>query len=156
MFKVNRDEMVERAQSFLDRNRLLENELDQLKGRLASSTGSDLVAMAESINGVNVLAERLDGVDPKALREIVDQLKQKLGSAVIVLATVSDDKVSIAVGVTKDVINRVKAGDLVNHVASQVGGKGGGRPDMAMAGGNNPEALMPALATVKDWVTGKL
>ncbi len=156
MLKGNRDELVERAQSLLDRNRLLEKELDQLKGRLASSTGSDLVAMAESINGVNVLAERLDGVDPKALREIVDQLKQKLGSAVIVLATVSDDKVSIAVGVTKDVINRVKAGDLVNHVASQVGGKGGGRPDMAMAGGNNPEALMPALATVKDWVTGKL
>ena len=105
---------------------------------------------------MKVLAARIDGGDARALRDTVDQLKQKLGTAAIVLATVSGDKVSLAAGVTKDTIGRVKAGDLVNHVAMQVGGKGGGRPDMAMAGGSDPAALEGALASVSDWVRGKV
>ena len=99
-----------------------------------------------------VLAARLDGADAKALRNTVDQLKQKLGSAAIVLATVSENKVSLVAGVSKDATDRIKAGELVNHVASQVGGKGGGRPDMATAGGNDPAALDGALTSVLEWV----
>jgi len=102
------------------------------------------------------LAAKLDGTDAKALRDIVDQLKQKLGTAAIVLATVNGDKVSLAAGVTRDATNRVKAGELVNHVATQVGGKGGGRPDMAMAGGNDPAAVDGALASVTEWVRSKV
>jgi len=156
LLKGGRDDVVERVQQLFERNRQLEKELDQLKGKLASSAGSDLAGQAEDINGIKVLAARIDGGDAKALRDIVDQLKQKLGTAVIILATVSGDKVSLAAGVTKDTIDRVKAGDLVNHVATQVGGKGGGRPDMAMAGGNNPAALDVALASVSDWVRDKV
>jgi len=155
LLKGGRDDVVERVQQMVERNRQLEKELEQLKAKLASSAGSDLAAQAEDINGMKVLAARLEGTDAKALRDIVDQLKQKLGTAAIVLATVSGDKVSLAAGVTKDTMGRVKAGDLVNHVASQVGGKGGGRPDMAMAGGNDPAALDGALASVTEWVKSK-
>ena len=156
LLKGGRDDVVERVQQLFERNRQLEKELEQLKSKLASSAGSDLAGQAEDINGVKVLAARIDGGDARALRDIVDQLKQKLGTAAIVLATVSGDKVSLAAGVTKDTIGRVKAGDLVNHVAMQVGGKGGGRPDMAMAGGSDPAALEGALASVSDWVRGKV
>ena len=104
------------------------------------------------VAGIKVLAARLDGADPKSLRDTMDQLKDKLGSAVILLATVSGGKVSLVAGVTKDQTGRVKAGDLVNAVAQQVGGKGGGRPDMAMAGGSQPENLDAALASVVEWV----
>jgi len=156
LLKGAREDVVERVQQMLERNRQLEKELEQVKGKLASSAGSDLASQAEEINGIRVLAARLDGSDAKALRDIVDQLKQKLGTAAIVLATASGDKVSLAAGVTKDAIGRIKAGELVNHVAIQVGGKGGGRPDMAMAGGNNPAALDGALASVSDWVKSKV
>jgi alanyl-tRNA synthetase len=156
LLKGSRDEIAERVQQMVERNRLLEKELEQLKGKLASSAGSDLAGQARDINGIKVLATRLDGTDAKALRDIVDQLKQKLGTAAIVLGTVNGDKVSLAAGVTKDIMDRVKAGELVNHVAVQVGGKGGGRPDMAMAGGNDPAALAGALASVADWVAEKL
>jgi alanyl-tRNA synthetase len=156
LLKGGRDDVVERAQQLLERNRQLEKELEQLQGKLASSAGSDLASAAEDISGVKVLAARLDGGDAKALRDTVDQLKQKLGTAAIVLATVNGDKVNLAAGVTKDTTDRIKAGDLVNHVAVQVGGKGGGRPDMAMAGGNDPAALDNALASVADWVRDRL
>jgi len=156
MLKGGRDDIVERVQQMLERNRQLEKELDQLKGKLASSAGSDLAAQAEDINGIKVLAAKLQDTDARALRDIVDQLKQKLGTAAIVLATVNGDKVSLAAGVTKDATDRIKAGELVNHVACQVGGKGGGRPDMAMAGGNDPAAVDGALASVAAWVAERL
>ena len=115
-----------------------------------------MLAEAQDVGGIKVLAKMLDGADPKTLRDTVDQLKNKLGSAALVLATVQDSKVSLVAGVTKDSTDRIKAGDLVNFVAQQVGGKGGGRPDMAQAGGNDPSALPKALAAVPDWVRQKL
>ncbi|MCW8904759.1 DHHA1 domain-containing protein, partial [Sedimenticola sp.] len=118
--------------------------------------GSDLAGSAVEVAGVKVLAAKLDGVDPKALRDTMDQLKNKLGSAVILLAAVSGEKVSLVAGVTKDQIPTLKAGDLVKFVAEQVGGKGGGRPDMAQAGGSDPAALPGALASVEGWVRESL
>ncbi len=156
MLKGSRDDVVNRVEQVLQRNRQLEKELDQLKAKLASSAGSDLAGQAIEVSGIKLLAARLDGADPKSLRDTVDQLKQKLGTAAIVLAAVNDEKVSLTAGVTKDATDRIKAGELVNHVASQVGGKGGGRPDMAQAGGNDPARLDEALASVKAWVTNKV
>ncbi len=154
--KSGRENLTERVDAMLDKNRQMEKELEQLKSKLASNSGNELSDQAVDINGVKVLAAKLDNVDPKALREIVDQLKNKLGSAAIVLATVNGDNVSLVAGVSKDQTDRIKAGELVNVVAIQVGGKGGGRPDMAQAGGNNPAALDTALAGVADWVQEKL
>jgi len=119
---------------------------------MASNQGSDLAGQAVEIDGVKVLAARMDGADSRVLRDTLDQLKNKLGSAAVVLATVDGDKISLVAGVTKDQTARLKAGELVNAVATQVGGKGGGRPDMAQAGGNNPAALDAALASVENWV----
>ncbi|MDH5651361.1 MAG: alanine--tRNA ligase [Gammaproteobacteria bacterium] len=152
MLKGSRESAQDRVRQMLDRNRQLEKELEQLKAKLAGAQGSDLAGQAQDINGTNVLAARLDGVDPKSLRTTMDKLKDKLGTAVVVLATVAEDKVSLVVGVSKDRTDRIKAGELVNMVAQQVGGKGGGRPDMAQAGGNQPENLDTALASVSDWV----
>jgi alanyl-tRNA synthetase len=154
--KAGREELEEKVTQLVESNRRLEKELEQLKSKLASSAGSDLAADAVEVNGVKVLAAKLDGADPKSLRDTMDQLKNKLGSAVIVLATVSGDKVSLVAGVTKEQTDKVKAGDLVKMVAEQVGGKGGGRPDMAQAGGNRPEALEGALASVEPWVRDQL
>jgi alanyl-tRNA synthetase len=146
----------ERVAQLLERTRSLEKELDRLKGKLASSQGDDLVNQAVDIQGVKVLAAQLEAADPKGLRDTLDQLKNKLGSSAIVLATVQGDKVSLVAGVSKDQTQAIKAGELVNVVAQQVGGKGGGRPDMAQAGGNQPQALPAALASVPDWVREKL
>jgi alanyl-tRNA synthetase len=154
--KGNRGDADEKVGQLLEKNRRLERELQQLKGKLASSQGSDLAGQAVEINGIKVLAARLEGADSKTLRDTLDQLKNKLGSAAVVLGTVNDNKVSIVAGVTKDQTGRIKAGELVNAVASQVGGKGGGRPDMAQAGGNQPENLDAALKSVPDWVTEQL
>ncbi len=156
LVKGGRDDLEEKVQQVLERSRKLEKELDQLKGKLASQQGSDLAAQAVEIDGLKVLAARLDGADAKALRETVDQLKNKLGSAAVVLAVVDGDKVSLVAGVTKDYTDRVKAGELVNVVAQHVGGRGGGRPDMAQAGGNNPAALDAALQAVPEWVRAQL
>ncbi|MBU0499637.1 MAG: alanine--tRNA ligase [Gammaproteobacteria bacterium] len=156
LIKSSRDDLDDKLAQVLDRSRRLEKELDQLKSKLASSQGSDLAGQAIEIDGFKLLAATLDGVDPKALRETLDQLKNKLGSAVILLAAVGDDKVSLIAGVTSDLISRFKAGDLVKAVAEQVGGKGGGRPDMAQAGGNDPAALPGALASVEGWVRERL
>jgi len=152
LVKGSEENINDKVKQLLESNRQLEKQLEQLKSKMASSQGSDLAGQATEINGIKVLAARLDGVDGKSLRDTVDQLKNKLGSAAIVLAAVNDDKISLVAGVTQDQIQKIKAGDLVNVVAQQVGGKGGGRPDMAMAGGNNPAALDAALAGVPDWV----
>jgi alanyl-tRNA synthetase len=136
--------------------RTLEKEAEQLKGKLASSQGTDLLSAAQDIGGLKVLAATLNA-DAKTLRDTVDQLKNKLGSAAVVLASVSEDgKVSLVAGVTADWTQRIRAGELVNFVASQVGGKGGGRPDMAQAGGTDPAALPAALAAVPSWVKTQL
>ena len=156
LVKAGRDDVESKVNQLLRRNKELEKELEKLQGQLASSRGGDLASQAQDIEGIKVLAARLDGVDPKSLRDTMDQLKNKLGSAAVVLATVQGDKVSLVAGVTKDQTDRVKAGNLVNVVAEQVGGKGGGRPDMAMAGGNNPAALDAALRAVPDWVRQQL
>ena len=156
LVKGGRDNVDDKVRQLLDRTRKLEIELEQIKGKLASSAGSDLAERAQNINGIKVLAERLDGADAKSLRDIVDQLKNKLGSAAVVLATVTDGKVSVVAGVTPDYMARIKAGDLVNVVAQQVGGKGGGRADMAQAGGNDPAGLDNALKGVSDWVREQL
>jgi len=156
MIKANRDSVVERVEQLLTRSRDMEKELDQLKSKLASSAGADLASQAIEVKGVKVLAHAFEGLDSKSLRTTLDQLKDKLGTAIIVLGNVEGDKVSLAAGVTQDTMSRVKAGELVNFVAQQVGGKGGGRPDMAQAGGNNPAGLQAALASVPNWVDAKL
>ena len=128
----------------------------QLKGKLASSQGDDLVAQAVDVKGIKVLAARLEGADAKALRDTMDKLKDKLKSAAIVLATVDGAKVQLAAGVTADSMGKLKAGDLVNFVAQQVGGKGGGKPDMAMAGGTDASKLAGALKSVQGWVADRV
>ena len=145
-------EVPARLTQVLDQVRSLEKELAALKGRLASSQGDDLLASAVDVKGIKVLAAMLEGADAKALRDTMDKLKDKLKTAAIVLATVEGGKVQIAAGVTNDSIGKLKAGELVNFVAQQVGGKGGGKPDMAMAGGTDPSKLAGALASVQAWV----
>jgi alanyl-tRNA synthetase len=154
--KVIRAEIPARVNALLDQTRRLERELAALKGKLASVKGDDLANLALDINGIKVLATILEGADANTLRETMDKLKDKLKSAVIVLASVNDGKVSIAAGVTSDLISKVKAGELVNFVAQQVGGKGGGKPDMAMAGGTDASHLPQALASVEGWISSKL
>lgn len=140
----------------INRSKILEKEVSQLKQELAAQAGSDLVSNTIDINGVKVLIADLDGVETKALRGMVDELKNKMQSGIIMLATANDGKVGLISGVTKDLIGQVKAGELVNMVALQVGGKGGGRPDMAQAGGSQPENITSALASVQPWLTEKL
>ncbi len=154
--KASPQDLEAKLAATLDQLKSLEKELAQVKGKLASSQGSDLASAAADIAGVKVLATLLEGADSKALRDTMDQLKSKLGSAAIVLATVEDGKVQLAAGITANLTAKVKAGDLVNYVALQVGGKGGGRPDFAMAGGTEAAGLAAALASVADWVAHKL
>jgi len=156
MTKGSLENIEEKVGQLLERNRKLEKELEKLKGQMASRQGGDLASEAVDINGIKVLASRLDGADAKTLRDTVDQLKNKLGSAAIVLAAVEDGKVRLVAGVTADRMAKIKAGDLVNVVAEQVGGKGGGRPDMAQAGGNDPAKLDAALKSVPEWVRAHL
>ncbi|NMG29750.1 alanine--tRNA ligase [Aromatoleum evansii] len=156
LLKAQPDEVAERVAAVLDNVRALEKELARLKSKLAASQGDDLVAQATDVKGIKVLAAMLDGADVPTLRETMDKLKDKLKSAAIVLASTADGKVSLIAGVTADQTAKVKAGELVNFVAQQVGGKGGGRPDMAQAGGTEPSKLPAALAGVADWVAGKL
>ncbi|QEA37943.1 alanine--tRNA ligase [Pistricoccus aurantiacus] len=152
------EQVEERVESLAERNRRLEKELERLKAKLASAAGSDLLAETREIAGVRLLTKQLEGVSGKELRGVLDQLKSKLGSGVIVLGVVDREasKVNLIAGVTNDLVDRLKAGDLVRHVASQVGGKGGGRADMAQAGGSDPQALPRALASVPAWVKATL
>jgi alanyl-tRNA synthetase len=154
--KSKPDELAVKVQQLADNNRALEKQLEQLKSKMASSAGSDLASQAVELAGVKVLIANVEGFNSKSLRDTVDQLKNKLGSSVVLLASVAEGKVSLVAGVSKDLTDRVKAGDLVNMVALQVGGKGGGRPDMAMAGGTVPDAVPAALESVKPWLIEKL
>ncbi len=156
LLKTDPAQSVEKVEQLLDKSKQLEKQIHQLQSKLASSQGSDLASNAEDVNGVKLLVAKLEGVEPKALRDMQDQLKNKLGSSIVVLGIAGDDKVSLIAGVSKDLISKVKAGDLIKMVAEQVGGKGGGRPDMAQAGGKDPAALPAALDSVKPWVLDKL
>jgi alanyl-tRNA synthetase len=150
--KVTPAEVPARVAAALDQVRALEKEVAALKGKLASAQGDELLAQAVDVRGLKVLAAVLQGADARALRETMDKLKDKLKTAAIVLAVVEGGRVSLAAGVTGDSVGKVKAGDLVNFVAQQVGGKGGGKPDLAMAGGTDAAALPQALASVAGWV----
>jgi alanyl-tRNA synthetase len=150
--KATPAELPARLGAVLDQVRALEKEIAALKGKLASAQGDELLAQAVDVKGLKVLAAVLQGADAKTLRDTLDKLKDKLKTAAIVLAVVDGGKVQLAAGVTHDSIGRVKAGELVNFVAQQVGGKGGGKPDMAMAGGTDPARLVDALASVAGWV----
>ncbi len=154
--KAPTGELANKVAQLSDHAKALEKELARLKSKMATSQGDDLTSQAIEINGVKVLSAMLEGADANALRETMDKLKDKLKTAAIVLASVNDGKVSLAAGVTQDLINRVKAGDLVNFVAQQIGGKGGGKPDLAMAGGSDASALPKSLASVSDWVKEKI
>ncbi len=154
--KAPLQELPAKIAQVMDNVKALEKELARLKSKLAAAQGDDLAGQAMDVAGTRVLAARLDGADANALRETMDKLKDKLKSAAIVLASVSDGRVSLAAGITADLTGKLKAGDLVNFVARQVGGKGGGRPDMAMAGGSDPAQLPQALASVAGWVKERL
>jgi alanyl-tRNA synthetase len=156
LLKAPSSELTQKIAQVQDNVKALEKELARLKSKLASSQGDDLSAQAVDVKGIKVLAAAMEGADAKSLRETLDKLKDKLGSAVIVLGAVEGGKVQLAAGVTADATSKVKAGDLVNYVAQQVGGKGGGRPDMAMAGGTDPARLPAALASVKSWAEQRL
>ena len=155
ILKTHPGDLVNRVAQLQDALRQAERELEKVNSKFAASQGDELANQAIDVNGIKVLAARLDGADSQVLRETMDALKAKLKTAAIVLASVQGDKVSVIAGVTADSITKVKAGDLVNFVAQQVGGKGGGKPEMAMAGGNDPSKLSAALASVKDWVASK-
>ncbi|NYT57456.1 alanine--tRNA ligase [Alcaligenaceae bacterium] len=157
LLKTQPAELVERIALMQNQAKILERDLDRLKSKLAASAGNDLASQAVALQGdAKLLVASLSGVDPKALRGMIDQLKDKLKSAVVLLAAVADDKISLAAGVTGDLAGQVKAGDLVGMVATQVGGKGGGRPDMAMGGGTDVDALAGAISSVETWVRERL
>src|SRR3546814_214022 len=150
------DEIYAKVEQLLERGKQLDREIAALKGKLASSAGSDLASQAQDIKGVKLLAAKLDDMGGNDLRTLMDQLKNKLGSGIVLLGSASGDKVSLIAGVTADLTAKVKAGELVNFVAQQVGGKGGGRPDMAQAGGTQPDALPAAIDSVAAWIENKL
>ncbi|ATM75268.1 MULTISPECIES: alanine--tRNA ligase [Serratia] len=156
LVKGDSNNLSDKVRAVLDRTRALEKELQQLKDQQAAQESASLSSQAKLVNGVKLLVSQLDNVEPKIMRTMVDDLKNQLGSAIIVLATVEEGKVSLIAGVTKDLTDRVKAGELIGNIAQQVGGKGGGRPDMAMAGGSDASALPAALNSVEAWVAAKL
>src|ERR1700719_2996049 len=156
MLRGSREDVDEKVRELVERSRRLEKEVQQLKSKLASGQSGDLTSQARDVGGIKVLAAQIDGADAKSLRDAVDQLKSKLGSSVIVLATVVEGKVVLVAGVSADLLTRIKAGDIAGAVAAQVGGKGGGRPDFAQAGGTQPENLGRALADVESLIRSRL
>jgi alanyl-tRNA synthetase len=154
--KSSPQEINAKIQQMIENARAMEKELARLKAKMTASQGAELGDQAVEVKGAKVLAAALDGADAKSLRETVDQLKAKLKSAVIVLGAVDGEKVTLIAGVTPDLVGKVKAGEVVGQVAQQIGGKGGGRPDMAQGGGTQPDKLPAALASVPDWVGRKL
>ncbi|HSN17191.1 MAG TPA: DHHA1 domain-containing protein, partial [Gammaproteobacteria bacterium] len=150
------DDVLAKTQALQERVKQLEKQLSQAAGKLAANRGDELTSQAQAVGPAKVLAAAVDGVDAAALRDLLDQLKNKLGSAIVVLGAANEGKVSLIAGVTQDLTAKVKAGELVNMVAQQVGGKGGGRPDMAQAGGTDPSKLDAALKSVPEWVRAKL
>jgi alanyl-tRNA synthetase len=156
MLRGSREDVDEKVRELVERSRRLEKEVQQLKSKLASGQGGDLTSQAKDVGGIKVLAAQIDGADAKSLRDAVDQLKTKLGTSVIVLATVQEGKVVLVAGVSADLLTRMKAGDIAGAVAAQVGGKGGGRADFAQAGGTQPENLTKALAGVETLIRNHL
>jgi len=156
MLRGSREDVDEKVRELVERSRRLEKEVQQLKSKLASGQGGDLTSQAKDVGGIKVLAAQIDGADAKSLRDAVDQLKGKLGSSVIVLATVQDGKVVLVAGVSADLLSRMRAGEIASAVAAQVGGKGGGRADFAQAGGTQPENLGRALAGVESLIRSHL
>ena len=156
LVKGDTGNVVDKVGALRAANRELEKEVERLKQKLAASAGGDLAAQAVEVNGARVLAASLDGADPKSLRDTVDQLKNKLGSGVILLAAVNDDRIALTAGVTADLTDQVKAGDLMKEFAGRLGGKGGGRPDMAQGGGSDVAALAATLRDVPGWVEARL
>jgi alanyl-tRNA synthetase len=156
MLRGSREDVDEKVRELVERSRRLEKEVQQLKSKLASGQGGDLTSQAKDVGGIKVLAAQIDGADAKSLRDAVDQLKGKLGSSVIVLATVQDGKVVLVAGVSADLLSRMRAGEIASAVAAQVGGKGGGRADFAQAGGTQPENLGKALAGVESLIRSHL
>jgi alanyl-tRNA synthetase len=156
LLKSSRDEVNAKVEQLIQKLKEQDKQLAQLKGKMASQAGSDLSSQAEDIGGVKILTAHLEGADSNTLRDTLDQLKNKLGSAAIVLASSDDGKVKLIAGVTKELSKTIKAGDLVNIAAAEVGGKGGGRPDMAQAGGSKPEAIPQALDAAKSWLQSQL
>ncbi|HBX71865.1 MAG TPA: alanine--tRNA ligase, partial [Halieaceae bacterium] len=154
--KAGRDAVAARVGALRNENRELEKELARLKQKLATSAGGDLTAQAVDVGGIKVLAANVEGADAKSLRDTLDQVKNKLGSAVVLLAAVDGDKVALAAGVSKDLTDRVSAGNLMREFAGRLGGKGGGRPDMAQGGGSDVAGLPAALGAVADWVADAL
>jgi alanyl-tRNA synthetase len=152
VLKVGPEALGDRLVQLVERSKSLEKEVDELKSKIASASGDELAGQAAEVNGIKVLAARLDDVEPKALRDTVDRLKNRLGSSIVVIGGAGDGKVRLAAGISDDLVTRIQAGNLVNFVAQQVGGKGGGRPDFAQAGGSQPENLDRALGSVQDWV----
>ena len=156
LVKGDTGNVVDKVGAMRAANRELEKEVERLKQKLAASAGGDLAAQAVDVNGARVLAASLDGADPKSLRDTVDQLKNKLGSGVILLAAVNDNKIALTAGVTSDLTDQVRAGDLMKEFAGRLGGKGGGRPDMAQGGGSDVAALAATLQDVPGWVEARL
>ncbi|WP_106592832.1 alanine--tRNA ligase [Marinobacterium halophilum] len=156
LVKGSRDSALDKVRGLNERNRQLEKEIERLAAKLASAQSGDLLSQVQDVKGIKVLAAKLEGIEPKALRDTLDQLKNKLGSGVVVLATAQDDKVSLIAGVTKDLTGQIKAGDLVRELASRLGGKGGGRPDMAQGGGTDVSAVPAALDAVPELVAASL
>ncbi|MER2177330.1 MAG: DHHA1 domain-containing protein, partial [Stenotrophomonas maltophilia] len=152
----NAGDVVDKIRQLGERQKQLERELEGLKARQAAGATADLGAAAVEVNGIRILAARLEGFDAKALRDAIDRLKQQLGNAVIVLAGTQDGKAALVAGVNGSAMGKVKAGELLAHIASQIGGKGGGRPDLAQGGGEDGPALASALAAVVDWVTPRI
>jgi alanyl-tRNA synthetase len=156
LLRADKSNFLDKIKTLVSRNKELEKEVSKLNMKLASSGGKDLADSAIEISGVKVVAHHLDGADPKSLPDALDKVKNKLQSGIVVLAAVKDGKVSLIAGVTRDLTARVNAGQLVNHIAAQVGGKGGGRPDMARAGGSDVKALPGAMASVPAYLEGLL
>ena len=156
LLKAPPQELQQKIAQIVDNVKHLEKELDRLKSRLAAAQGDDLISQATEVGGTKVLAAILEGADVKTLRETVDKLKDKLKSCAVVLGSTTDGRVTLIAGVSADLTSKVKAGELANFVASQVGGKGGGRPDMAQAGGTEPALLPAALQSVAGWVAQRL
>lgn len=154
--KADSVNLVDKIQQLQDKNKKVEKELQQLKEKLATQAGGELAKNAQQINGVNVVIQRLENVDSKVLRSMVDDLKNQLGSAVIVFAVENDGKVNLIVGITNDLTKTLNAGELVGLMAQEVGGKGGGRADMAMAGGTQAEHIPTALNLAMNWIQAKL
>jgi alanyl-tRNA synthetase len=156
MLGGNAGDVVEKLRQLFERQKKLEKELESLKAKAAAGAAADLASQAQTIGGLSVVAARVDGLDPKALRDSVDQLKSKLGDAVILLATGAGGKASLVAGVQGKALDRIKAGELVGYVAGRIGGKGGGRADMAQGGGDDGPGLLSALAEVPNWVAERL